>query len=156
MDVAASVIGIKLMPTKLLAFAVSSFYCGVAGALYAFCYLGSVEPDGFSLEMSFKILFMIIIGGVGSIMGSFLGAGDDLAAASGGEHRGAEWGSEEHREPGRHTGDGEDAGLVLGDPPALGQPRADGAVGLAERRLGADATAGRDVDQRNWAHQPGS
>jgi branched-chain amino acid transport system permease protein len=58
----------------LLAFAVSSFYCGVAGALYAFCYLGSVEPDGFSLEMSFKILFMIIIGGVGSIMGSFLGA----------------------------------------------------------------------------------
>ena len=75
MDVAASVIGIKLMPTKLLAFAVSSFYCGVAGALYAFCYLGSVEPDGFSLEMSFKILFMIIIGGVGSIMGAFLGAG---------------------------------------------------------------------------------
>ena len=74
MDVAASVIGIKLMPTKLLAFAVSSFYCGVAGALYAFCYLGSVEPDGFSLEMSFKILFMIIIGGVGSIMGAFLGA----------------------------------------------------------------------------------
>ncbi|MFY9721207.1 MAG: branched-chain amino acid ABC transporter permease, partial [Azonexus sp.] len=44
-------------------------------ALYAFCYLGSVEPDGFSLEMSFRILFMIIIGGVGSIMGSFLGAG---------------------------------------------------------------------------------
>jgi ABC-type branched-subunit amino acid transport system permease subunit len=74
MDVAASVIGIKLMPTKLLAFAVSSFYCGVAGAMYAFCYLGSVEPDGFSLDMSFKILFMIIIGGVGSIMGSFLGA----------------------------------------------------------------------------------
>ena len=74
MDVAASVIGIKLMPTKLLAFAISSFYCGVAGAMYAFCYLGSVEPDGFSLEMSFKILFMIIIGGVGSIMGAFLGA----------------------------------------------------------------------------------
>jgi len=74
MDVAASVIGIKLMPTKLLAFAVSSFYCGVAGALYAFCYLGSVEPDGFSLDMSFKILFMIIIGGVGSILGCFLGA----------------------------------------------------------------------------------
>ena len=74
MDVAAQVIGFRLMRTKLLAFAVSSFYCGVAGAMYAFCYLGSVEPDGFSLEMSFKILFMIIIGGVGSIMGSFLGA----------------------------------------------------------------------------------
>jgi branched-chain amino acid transport system permease protein len=62
------------MRTKLLAFAVSSFYCGVAGALYAFCYLGSVEPDGFSLDLSFRILFMIIIGGVGSILGSFLGA----------------------------------------------------------------------------------
>jgi branched-chain amino acid transport system permease protein len=74
MDVAAEVIGIRLMRTKLLAFAVSSFYCGVAGALYAFCYLGAVEPDGFSLDMSFKILFMIIVGGVGSILGSFLGA----------------------------------------------------------------------------------
>ena len=74
MDVAASVIGIRLMRTKLLAFAVSSFYCGVAGALYAYCYLGSVEPAGFSLDMSFRILFMVIIGGVGSILGSFLGA----------------------------------------------------------------------------------
>lgn len=74
MDVAASVIGIRLMRTKLLAFAVSSFYCGVAGALYAYCYLGSVEPDGFSLDLSFRILFMIIIGGVGSILGAFLGA----------------------------------------------------------------------------------
>ena len=74
MDVAAEVIGIRLMRTKLLAFAISSFYCGVAGALYAFCYLGSVEPDGFSLDLSFKILFMIIVGGVGSVLGSFLGA----------------------------------------------------------------------------------
>src|SRR5450830_229285 len=74
MDVAAEVIGIQLMKTKLLAFAVSSFFCGVAGALYAFCYLGSVEPDGFSLDLSFRILFMIIIGGVGSILGAFLGS----------------------------------------------------------------------------------
>ncbi|QBC32306.1 MULTISPECIES: branched-chain amino acid ABC transporter permease [Pandoraea] len=74
MDVAAEVIGIPLMRVKLLAFAVSSFYCGVAGALYAYCYLGSVEPDGFSLDLSFRILFMIIIGGVGSVLGSFLGA----------------------------------------------------------------------------------
>ena len=73
-DVAAEVIGIRLLHTKLLAFAVSSFYCGVAGALYAFCYLGTVEPEGFNLDMSFRILFMIIIGGVGSILGSFLGA----------------------------------------------------------------------------------
>ena len=74
MDVAAEVIGIRLMRTKLLAFAVSSFYCGVAGALYAYAYIGTVEPEGFNLDLSFKILFMIIIGGVGSIMGSFLGA----------------------------------------------------------------------------------
>ncbi len=74
MDVAAEVIGIRLMRTKLTAFAVSSFYCGVAGALYAYTYIGTVEPEGFNLDLSFKILFMIIIGGVGSIMGSFLGA----------------------------------------------------------------------------------
>jgi branched-chain amino acid transport system permease protein len=74
MDVAASVIGIRLMHTKLLAFAVSSFYCGVAGAMYAYCYLGTVEPEGFNLDLSFRILFMIILGGVGSILGSFLGA----------------------------------------------------------------------------------
>ncbi len=74
MDVAAQVIGIPLMHTKLTAFAVSSFYCGVAGALYAFCYLGSVEPDGFNLDLSFRILFMVIIGGVGTVLGSFLGA----------------------------------------------------------------------------------
>jgi branched-chain amino acid transport system permease protein len=74
MDVAAEVIGIPIMRTKLLAFAVSSFYCGVAGALYAFAYLGSVDPDGFNLDLSFRILFMIIVGGIGSILGSFLGA----------------------------------------------------------------------------------
>ncbi|MBL8489998.1 MAG: branched-chain amino acid ABC transporter permease [Rhodocyclaceae bacterium] len=74
MDVAAEVIGIPLMKTKLLAFAVSSFYCGVAGALAAFCYLGTVEPEYFTLDLSFRILFMIIIGGVGSILGSFLGS----------------------------------------------------------------------------------
>jgi len=74
MDVAAEVIGIRILRTKLTAFAVSSFYCGVAGALYAFAYLGNVEPDGFNLDLSFRILFMVIIGGVGSILGSFLGA----------------------------------------------------------------------------------
>ena len=75
MDVAAEVIGFRLMKTKLTAFAVSSFYCGVAGALYAFCYLGTVEPEAYSLDLSFRILFMVIIGGLGSILGSFLGAG---------------------------------------------------------------------------------
>ncbi len=74
MDVAAEVIGIRLMHTKLLAFAVSSFYCGVAGALYAYAYLGTVEPEAYSLDLSFRILFMVIIGGLGSVLGSFLGA----------------------------------------------------------------------------------
>ncbi len=74
MDVAASVIGIPMMKTKLLAFAISSFYCGVAGAMYTFCYLGTVEPEAFNLDLSFRVLFMIIIGGVGSILGSFIGA----------------------------------------------------------------------------------
>lgn len=74
MDMAAEVIGVRPMRTKLLAFAVSSFYCGIAGALYAFAYLGTVEPEAYSLDLSFRILFMIIIGGIGSILGSFLGA----------------------------------------------------------------------------------
>src|ERR1051325_10948737 len=74
MDVAAAVVGIPMLRTKLLAFGISSFYCGVAGALYAFCYLGTVEPEAFTLDLSFRVLFMIIIGGVGSILGSFLGA----------------------------------------------------------------------------------
>jgi branched-chain amino acid transport system permease protein len=74
MDVAAEIIGIPMLKTKLLAFAVSSFYLGVAGALWAFIYLGSVEPQAFNLDRAFQILFMIIIGGMGSILGSFLGA----------------------------------------------------------------------------------
>ncbi|MEN9559316.1 MAG: hypothetical protein RLZZ502_527 [Pseudomonadota bacterium] len=74
MDVAAEVIGFRLMHTKLLAFAVSSFYCGVAGALYAYAYVGTVEPEAYNLDLSFRILFMIIIGGMGSILGSFFGA----------------------------------------------------------------------------------
>jgi len=75
MDVAAEVMGLPLMRTKLQAFAISSFYCGVGGALFAFAYLGTVEPSAFTIDLSFRILFMIIIGGVGTILGSFLGAG---------------------------------------------------------------------------------
>lgn len=74
MDMAAEVIGFPLMRTKLLAFAVSSFYCGIAGALFAYAYLGTVEPEAYNLDLSFRILFMVIIGGVGTILGSFLGA----------------------------------------------------------------------------------
>ncbi|WP_375738995.1 branched-chain amino acid ABC transporter permease [Pseudomonas boanensis] len=74
MDTAAAVIGIPLLKTKLLAFAISGFFLGVAGALWAFTYLGTVEPHGFDLSRSFQILFIIIIGGLGSILGNFLGA----------------------------------------------------------------------------------
>ena len=75
MDVAASVIGIRPMYAKLTAFAVSSFIVGVAGALWAFVYLGAWEPAAFSVDLSFKLLFMVIIGGLGSISGAFFGAG---------------------------------------------------------------------------------
>jgi len=74
MDVAASVIGIRPMYAKLTAFAVSSFIVGVAGALWAFVYLGSWEPAAFSVDQSFRLLFMVIIGGLGSILGAFFGA----------------------------------------------------------------------------------
>ena len=74
MDVAASVIGIRPMYAKLSAFAVSSFIIGMAGALWAFVHLGSWEPAAFSVEISFRLLFMVIIGGLGSIMGAFFGA----------------------------------------------------------------------------------
>ncbi len=74
MDIAAEIIGIRPLHAKLSAFAVSSFYIGVAGALWAFLRLGSWEPLAFDINRSFQILFMIIIGGLGSILGSFLGA----------------------------------------------------------------------------------
>ena len=74
MDVAAAVIGIRPMYAKLSAFAVSSFIVGIAGALWGFIYLGAWEPAAFSVDQSFKMLFMVIIGGMGSIMGSFFGA----------------------------------------------------------------------------------
>jgi branched-chain amino acid transport system permease protein len=74
MDVAAAVIGIRPVYAKLTAFAVSSFIVGVAGGLWAFVHLGSWEPAAFNIDRSFQLLFMVIIGGLGSIMGSFFGA----------------------------------------------------------------------------------
>jgi branched-chain amino acid transport system permease protein len=74
MDIAAELIGIKLYRTKLLAFAVSSFYCGVAGAMLAFLWLGAAESESFNINQSFLVLFMVIIGGLGSLIGSFFGA----------------------------------------------------------------------------------
>jgi branched-chain amino acid transport system permease protein len=74
MDVAAAVIGIRPMYAKLSAFAVSSFIVGVAGALWGFVHLGAWEPAAFSVDRSFSLLFMVIIGGMGSVMGSMFGA----------------------------------------------------------------------------------
>jgi branched-chain amino acid transport system permease protein len=74
MDTAAAVIGIPVARNKLLAFAVSSFFCGVAGALWAFAYLGTVDARSFNLDRSFQVMFVIIIGGMGSVAGNFIGA----------------------------------------------------------------------------------
>lgn len=74
MDIAAEIIGFRPLRTKLTAFAVSSFFIGVAGAMWAFLRLGAWEPLAFDINRSFQILFMVIIGGLGSLLGSFLGA----------------------------------------------------------------------------------
>ncbi len=74
MDIAAESMGISLLKTKLQAFAISAFYCGIAGALFAFTYLKSLEPVAFDIKLSFKILFMVILGGLGTINGAFIGA----------------------------------------------------------------------------------
>jgi branched-chain amino acid transport system permease protein len=74
MDIAAELMGIRPLYAKLTAFAVSSFVIGVAGALWAFVYLTAWEPLAFNIDRSFQLLFMVIIGGLGSILGSFLGA----------------------------------------------------------------------------------
>jgi branched-chain amino acid transport system permease protein len=74
MDIAAESMGISLLRTKLQAFAISAFFCGVAGALFAFTYLKSLEPVAFDIKLSFEILFMVILGGLGTINGAFIGA----------------------------------------------------------------------------------
>jgi branched-chain amino acid transport system permease protein len=75
MDIAAELMGIRMLPTKLLSFAVSSYYCGVAGACMMFLWYGGGEAnDAFSINQSFNVLFMVIIGGLGSLIGAFFGA----------------------------------------------------------------------------------
>jgi branched-chain amino acid transport system permease protein len=74
MDIAAELIGINLMKAKLYAFAVSSYIVGVAGALFVFMWRGAAEPNLFDIELSFRVLFIAIIGGLGSILGNYLGA----------------------------------------------------------------------------------
>ena len=75
MDIAAEIIGVPPLKAKLTAFAISSFYVGISGALFFTVYLGAAEPtEAFGIDKSFLVLFMIIIGGLGSILGSFIGA----------------------------------------------------------------------------------
>jgi branched-chain amino acid transport system permease protein len=75
MDIAAEIIGVNPLKAKLTAFAVSSFFVGVSGALFFAVYLGAVEVgEAFGITKSFLVLFMIIIGGLGSIFGCFAGA----------------------------------------------------------------------------------
>ena len=75
MDIAAEIIGVNPLKAKLTAFAVSSFFVGISGALFFAVYLGAVEVgEVFGITKSFLVLFMIIIGGLGSIFGCFAGA----------------------------------------------------------------------------------
>ena len=74
-DYAAEIIGVNLYRDKLIAFAVSTFYAGVGGALIAFCYIGVANIEEFNVLTSFALVGMIIIGGLGTVLGSFFGAG---------------------------------------------------------------------------------
>ena len=74
-DYAAEIIGVNLYRDKLIAFSVSTFYAGIAGSLLTFCYYGAANIEEFHVMVSFSMLGMIIIGGLGTILGSFLGAG---------------------------------------------------------------------------------
>jgi branched-chain amino acid transport system permease protein len=72
-DIAAEIIGIDIFRYKLLAFAISSFYAGVTGVLYTY-YLGIANYEQFQINVSIDYLAMIIIGGLGSVLGSIFGA----------------------------------------------------------------------------------
>ena len=89
MDLAAELMGIRPLQTKLLAFAVSSYYCGVAGALLVFLWYGGAEYDVFNINQSFFILFMVIIGGSGQPHRLVLRRGAHLHPADRARHRAA-------------------------------------------------------------------
>ena len=73
-DYAAEIIGVNTFKFKLLAFWISSFIGGVAGSVFAVCYLRAISPDQFHIELSIQIVAMVIVGGLGSVLGSFFGA----------------------------------------------------------------------------------
>ena len=74
-DYAAEIFGVNLYRDKLAAFAVSTFYAGIAVSLITLCYIGAANIEEFNVMTSFALLGMIIIGGLGTALGSFLGAG---------------------------------------------------------------------------------
>ncbi len=73
-DYAAAVLGVNTFYYKLLAFWLSSLLGGMTGAVLAFCYYRAVTPEQFHLDVSIQVLAMVIVGGLGSVIGSFLGA----------------------------------------------------------------------------------
>ena len=79
-DFAAAVIGVNIFRYKLLAFFVSSFLGGVTGAILAFCYYGAVTAQQFSFDVSVQLVAMVLVGGLGSVVGAYLGAGVVLLA----------------------------------------------------------------------------
>ncbi|TAN10519.1 MAG: branched-chain amino acid ABC transporter permease [Burkholderiaceae bacterium] len=79
-DFAAAVIGVNIFKYKLLAFFVSSFLGGVTGAILAFCYYRAITPQQFNFDVSVQLVAMVLVGGLGSTIGAFLGAGVVLLA----------------------------------------------------------------------------
>ena len=74
-DFAAAVIGVDPFRTKLMAFFTSSFLGGVTGAILAFCYYRAVTPEQFGFNISIQLVAMVLVGGLGSVIGAYLGAG---------------------------------------------------------------------------------
>lgn len=72
-DISAEILGVNLLHTKLLAFAIGAFYAGVAGGLLGYFY-GAITPDYFVLTLAVFYLAAVIVGGLGSVLGSILGA----------------------------------------------------------------------------------
>ncbi len=72
-EVAASAMGTNARYYRIMAFAMSAFYCGCAGSLFAH-YIGFVSPDSFTFHHSITFVSMVVVGGMGSVAGSFLGA----------------------------------------------------------------------------------
>ncbi len=79
-DYAAAVIGVNPFKYKLLAFFTASFLGGISGAVLAFCYYQAVTPEQFGFNVSIQLVAMVLVGGLGSVIGAYLGAGFVLLA----------------------------------------------------------------------------